>query len=107
MVQACATPAASPPDFQIVVAATKQRGIGRDGSMPWRLPSDMAYFKRVTTEREDDSARQNAVLMGRKTWDSIPAKFRPLRDRINVVISGCGDGAEQTCVWRGTVTFKR
>lgn len=88
MVRSCATEA-HPLDFQIVVAATKARGIGRDGSMPWRLPTDMAYFKRLTSEREDDAQRQNAVVMGRKTWDSIPAKFRPLRDRLNVVISRC------------------
>ncbi|CAL1198780.1 unnamed protein product [Candida parapsilosis] len=46
----------------------------------------MAYFKRVTTRTVDPSLR-NAVIMGRKTWDSIPTKFRPLPNRLNVVLS--------------------
>lgn len=74
------------PVFQLVVAATRNLGIGKDGSMPWKLPADMAYFKELTT-RTRDSARQNAVIMGRKTWESIPSKFRPLPGRINVVLS--------------------
>ena len=54
----------------------------------------MSFFKRVTTRpppfytaRDKESGIKNAVIMGRKTWDSIPPKFRPLRDRINVVVS--------------------
>ena len=54
-------------------------------SQPWRLPGDMQHFKRVTTG--DDASVQNAVVMGRKTWDSIPPKFRPLTGRINVVLT--------------------
>eukprot|EP00929_Paragymnodinium_shiwhaense_P021368 TRINITY_DN13953_c0_g1_i1.p1 TRINITY_DN13953_c0_g1~~TRINITY_DN13953_c0_g1_i1.p1 ORF type:complete len:535 (-),score=161.66 TRINITY_DN13953_c0_g1_i1:314-1762(-) len=46
----------------------------------------MAYFKRVTLATSDAS-RKNAVIMGRKTWESIPAKFRPLADRVNVVLT--------------------
>lgn len=54
---------------------------------PWRLPADMAHFKRVTTQGN----ATNAVIMGRKTWDSIPAKFRPLEGRTNVVLTrSCG-----------------
>ena len=76
-------------------------GIGLRGQLPWPpLKADMSFFKRVTTRpplpppppRDPDSTTtavkiQNAVIMGRKTWDSIPPKFRPLRDRINVVVS--------------------
>ena len=48
----------------------------------------MAYFKEVTTATADDSGTAtNAVVMGRKTWESIPAKFRPLPDRINIVLT--------------------
>lgn len=72
--------------FSIVVAADEASGIGKDGQLPWRLAGDMAYFKKLTTE-PPDSGRRNAVIMGRKTWDSIPARFRPLPERINVVIS--------------------
>ncbi len=61
-------------------------GIGKDGTMPWNLPGDMAYFKALTTQTRD-SNKQNAVIMGRRTWDSIPAKFRPLSNRINIVLS--------------------
>lgn len=55
------------------------RVIGLDGGMPWRLAEDMRRFKRITTG--------HAVVMGRRTWESLPAKFRPLPDRINVVLS--------------------
>lgn len=54
--------------------------------MPWKLPGDMAYFKELTS-RTNDTAKQNMVVMGRKTWESIPQKFRPLAGRINVVLS--------------------
>jgi dihydrofolate reductase len=73
--------------FSVVVGICKQnRGIGIDGKMPWRLRADMAYFKQVTRSTHDPLKR-NAVIMGRKTWESIPSKFRPLDDRLNVVIS--------------------
>jgi dihydrofolate reductase/thymidylate synthase len=72
--------------FDVVVAADAKLGIGKTGLLPWKLPGDMAYFKRVTSTTSD-SAKQNAVVMGRKTWDSIPKKFRPLPNRLNIVIS--------------------
>jgi dihydrofolate reductase/thymidylate synthase len=50
------------------------------------LPGDLAYFKRLTTETRDAS-KQNVVIMGRKTWESIPDKFRPLPGRCNIVLS--------------------
>lgn len=78
----------------LIVAATKNLGIGKDGALPWRLKKEMQYFARVTTripsdngQKTTDSHAQNAVIMGRKTWDSIPIKFRPLKDRVNVVLS--------------------
>ena len=55
-------------------------------AQPWRLPGDMAHFKRVTTEAPSPETI-NAVIMGRKTWDSIPSKFRPLEGRTNVVLT--------------------
>ncbi len=73
------------PSFAIVVAADQARGIGAGNALPWKLPTEMAYFKRITTEAAP--GRQNAVVMGRKTYESIPAKFRPLKDRLNVVLS--------------------
>lgn len=73
-------------NFDIVVAADAKLGIGKNGTLPWKLPGDMAYFKRVTSEVKD-SAKRNAVIMGRKTWESIPPKFRPLPNRLNIVLS--------------------
>jgi len=71
--------------FSIIVAVDKFFGIGKDNKLPWRLQADMAWFKKVTTETTGDTL--NAVIMGRKTWESIPEKFRPLPGRTNIVIS--------------------
>ena len=72
--------------FQIIVAATKELGIGLNGTLPWKLPADMAFFKELTTATES-TKKVNAVIMGRKTWESLPAKFRPLPRRLNVVLT--------------------
>lgn len=72
--------------FQIVVACTREFGIGLDGGLPWRLPGDMAFFKALTCGTSEPSKR-NALVMGRRTWESIPPKFRPLPGRLNVVLS--------------------
>ena len=74
-------------EYKLIVAATERGGIGLKGNLPWRLPQDMAYFKRVTSQCEAEG-KHNAVIMGRKTWSSIPERFRPLAGRHNVVISG-------------------
>lgn len=56
---------------------------------PWKLPGDMKHFQKITMATPATAAEdaQNAVVMGRKTWESIPAKFRPLKGRINVVLT--------------------
>ena len=79
-----AAAAASKP-LTLIVAATPSLGIGKAGGMPWRLRTELAYFARVT--KRAPAGALNAVVMGRKTWFSIPARFRPLPDRINVVLS--------------------
>ncbi len=63
----------------LVVAHSANRVIGRDGGMPWHLPTDMRRFKALTTG--------HAVVMGRRTYESLPAAFRPLPDRRNVVLT--------------------
>lgn len=64
----------------IVVAVDRNGCIGKDGSIPWpRIKEDMRHFRVVTGN--------NPVIMGRKTWDSIPLGFRPLPNRPNIVIS--------------------
>ncbi|KAI8995670.1 dihydrofolate reductase [Trametes punicea] len=73
------------PRLTIIVAATRNNGIGRSSQLPWRLPKEMAFFKHVTTAAPEGT--MNAVVMGRATWESIPKKFRPLPHRLNIVIS--------------------
>jgi dihydrofolate reductase len=63
----------------LVVAYARNRVIGRDGGLPWHLPSDMQHFRELTTG--------GTVVMGRKTYASIPEKFRPLPGRRNMVLS--------------------
>ncbi|GAA5814039.1 hypothetical protein MFLAVUS_007529 [Mucor flavus] len=76
--------------FALVVAATEELGIGVLNNLPWRIPKDMAFFKQVTTaipKELENQPVQNAVIMGRVTWESIPTKFRPLDNRFNIVVS--------------------
>ena len=82
----------------IIVAADKNFGIGKDNKLPWHFKNELQYFKKVTTST-DHPDNINMVVMGRKTWESIPAKFRPLPGRKNVVLSKnhhyeVSDGAE-------------
>ncbi|KAF2497750.1 hypothetical protein BU16DRAFT_548812 [Lophium mytilinum] len=97
----------------LILAATPSLGIGRAGALPWKsLKADMAFFARVTkrvpgvgggvgaagaagaspspSPTNRPTKTQNAVIMGRKTWDSIPPRFRPLAGRVNVVVSRSG-----------------
>ena len=69
----------------IIVAATKANGIGANNSLPWHLPKELKYFSRVTSNAVD--GQQNAVIMGRSTWESIPKKNRPLSNRHNIILS--------------------
>ena len=69
----------------IVAAADKGMGIGKGGGLPWRLKKEMAYFAKVTQAAAEE--RQNVVIMGRNSWESIPKKFRPLKGRINIVVT--------------------
>ena len=61
--------------------------IGRDGDMPWYVPEDLAHFKKVTLGAP--------VIMGRRTWESFPPRFRPLPGRTNIVISRSVTEAEE------------
>ena len=110
------------PIVSLVFARAANGVIGKDGGLPWRLKSDMALFKQTTLFKP--------VIMGRKTWDSLPRK--PLPGRLNVVLSRDGsfepvgavvcesldealqiareqaadDGAEEVCVIGGASLFE-
>ncbi|MBF0122291.1 MAG: dihydrofolate reductase [Candidatus Omnitrophica bacterium] len=77
-------------NFSIIVAVDDKMGIGRANDLPWRLSSDMKRFKEVTTAVYVPGT-QNVVIMGRKTWESLPNKVKPLPNRINVVITSQKD----------------
>ena len=66
----------------MIVAMDEDGFIGRGNELPWKLSSDMARFKELT---EADGF--NSVIMGRRTWDSLPDSYRPLPERVNIVMS--------------------
>ncbi|MCZ8250844.1 MAG: dihydrofolate reductase [Hylemonella sp.] len=65
--------------LHLIFARAANGTIGKNGTMPWHLPEDLAHFKRTTLGAP--------VVMGRKTWDSLPPRFRPLPGRTNVVVT--------------------
>jgi dihydrofolate reductase len=65
--------------LNLIWAQARGGVIGRDGDIPWHVPEDQANFRRLT--------RGHTVIMGRATWDSLPERFRPLPDRLNVVLT--------------------
>ena len=73
-------------EFELVVAGSLENGIGIKGELPWRLPGDMKYFKELTTKTQDFT-KKNCCIMGKHTYFSIPQKFRPLPNRINIILS--------------------
>ena len=66
-------------NINMIFARSANGVIGNNNAMPWHLPEDLAHFKKLTLG--------SPVIMGRKTWDSLPTKFRPLPGRTNVVIT--------------------
>lgn len=70
----------------VIVACCENFGIGFNGTLPWRLKNELAYFTNMTSGGPQFN-KMNAVIMGRKTWQSIPVKFRPLPCRINIVLT--------------------
>lgn len=77
--------------MNIIVAMCKNRGIGFQNTIPWHLSADLQRFKYITTSYEN----KNTIIMGRKTWDSLPDKYKPLPKRKNIIISSKKDIIEQ------------
>jgi len=65
--------------LSIIAAVSKNNCIGTNGKLPWRIPEDMKHFREITARK--------LLIMGRKTWESLPKKFRPLPGRKNIVIT--------------------
>ena len=65
--------------LSLIAAVSRNNCIGKNGKLPWHLPEDLKHFKELTTGK--------IVLMGRKTWESLPEQFRPLPKRKNIVIT--------------------
>jgi len=66
----------------LIVAMDESGSIGQEGTLPWKISSDMMRFKKLTI-----GDGFNSVIMGRKTWDSLPDTQRPLKERVNIVMS--------------------
>ncbi len=70
--------------INLIVAVDSKNGIGKDNTIPWNIPEDMKHFYNITTQ---DNTKKNVVIMGRKTWESIPETHKPLKNRINVILT--------------------
>ena len=73
----------------LIVAMDNERGIGKNNDLMWHLPADMKFFRETTTG--------NIVVMGRKNYDSIPERFRPLPNRENAVLTRNADFTAEGC----------
>ena len=72
--------------ISLIVATDKKSGIGKDGDLPWHLKKDLQFFQKTTIGSPQNN-KQNTIIMGRKTWDSLPLAFRPLKKRKNIVLT--------------------
>ena len=79
--------------FTLIAATDSHGGLGKDNTLPWSSSKDMAWFKRQTTTVESPS-KKNACIMGRKIWESLPETYRPLPDRLNLVLSRDSQSAD-------------
>lgn len=83
-------------EIALIYARAANGVIGKDGVMPWHLPEDLAHFKQLT--------QGHPVIMGRKTWDSLPPRFRPLPGRTNIVVTRQADWAAAGAQRAGSLT---
>lgn len=76
--------------ISMIAAMSKNRVIGKNNDLPWHLPDDFKFFK--------DKTRGHHVIMGRKNYESLPPKFRPLPDRVNIVLTRQPDFHAEGCI---------
>ncbi len=76
--------------ISLIVAVSENNVIGKDNSLPWHLPADVKFFR--------DTTMGHCVIMGRKNYDSIPVKYRPLDGRTNIVVTRQKDFKAEKCV---------
>lgn len=76
--------------ISLIAAISQNKVIGKDNDLPWHLPDDMKYFMQTT--------KGHHVIMGRKNYDSIPEKFRPLPNRINIVVTRQKELVAPNCI---------
>lgn len=76
--------------LSLIAGISQNNCIGKNGQLPWHIPEDLKHFREVTAGK--------IVLMGRKTWESLPEKFRPLPNRINIIITRQADYSTPTGV---------
>lgn len=70
----------------IIAAVDQQNGIGRNKTLPWDFKKDLKHFYKITTTTKNPE-KQNMLIMGSTTWESIPPKYRPFNKRKNVVLA--------------------
>ncbi len=75
------------PEFAVIVACTQDGGFASNNAIPWRIKADLSFFRNTTQQCSPGTNKKNVVIMGRKTWETLPPSMRPLSNRINIVIS--------------------
>ena len=80
----------------LIVAVAENNVIGKDNDLIWHLPKDMAFFKATTLNHH--------IVTGRKNYESIPQKYRPLKDRVNIVVTRQKDYQENNCEVVNSIT---
>ena len=81
--------------LHLIYARARNGVIGANNQLPWHLPEDLAHFKRTTLGQP--------VIMGRKTWDSLPPRFRPLPGRLNIVVTRQTEWQAEGAVRAGSI----
>jgi dihydrofolate reductase / thymidylate synthase len=89
-------------NLNLILAVDKNFGISKNGNIPWHFPPDYKFFKEMTIT---DNDKQNIVIMGRNTWEKLPDTFKPLSNRINIIVSSTMDNedldkykSKETCI---------